>query len=87
MVHHPRHWKRVHGLQQSCVDLGPTPDLEGGYAHSHYFRILCAARPVIRAGTPGSTGVLEISDMIFSTRGPGTPSKLASESVTHFMTS
>ncbi|KAI0744238.1 beta-1,3-glucanase [Daedaleopsis nitida] len=27
-------------------------------------------RPVIRAGTAGSTGVLEISDMIFSTRGP-----------------
>ncbi|KAI0746044.1 beta-1,3-glucanase [Earliella scabrosa] len=27
-------------------------------------------RPVIRAGTSGSTGVLEISDMIFSTRGP-----------------
>ncbi|KAI0692746.1 beta-1,3-glucanase [Cerioporus squamosus] len=27
-------------------------------------------RPVIRAGTAGSTGVLEITDMIFSTRGP-----------------
>ncbi|TBU39254.1 beta-1,3-glucanase [Dichomitus squalens] len=27
-------------------------------------------RPVIQAGTAGSTGVLEITDMIFSTRGP-----------------
>ncbi|KAH9942506.1 beta-1,3-glucanase [Epithele typhae] len=27
-------------------------------------------KPVIRAGTAGSTGVLEITDMIFSTRGP-----------------
>lgn len=28
------------------------------------------AKPVIRAGASGSQGVLEISDMIFSTRGP-----------------
>ncbi len=28
-------------------------------------------RPVIRTGDTGSSGILEISDIIFSTRGPG----------------
>lgn len=28
-------------------------------------------RPVVRVGTPGSQGIVEITDMLFSTIGPG----------------